>query len=154
MIRAFVSRAAVTAQVLSALLVLTVSIRFAYAGFRAALDSTRGLVRDAPPPHSSASKPRRNARPAAASASAAPGASAEPAATNAGAPLRVTLAVTSGPPRSEVYVNGRRVGHSPFLGDVSCKQGQPLRVEIVPEKGPLQRHVRVCTGTTIRISRP
>lgn len=68
-----------------------------------------------------------------------------------GAPLRLMLSVNVGPERSEVYVNGSRIGLSPYLGDYSCKQGEQLRVEIVPPKGALVTRSAACEGRTILI---
>ena len=68
--------------------------------------------------------------------------------------MSVTLGVTAGPPRSEVYVNGRRVGQTPFFGDMSCKAGLPLRVELVPPSGPPLTYERECLGGTLEISTP
>ncbi len=65
--------------------------------------------------------------------------------------LRLVISVTVGPPRSEVFVNGRRLGLSPYLGDFSCKRGEPLRVQIVPERGPLMTRRARCRGRTVRI---
>jgi hypothetical protein len=72
-------------------------------------------------------------------------------APDTGDSLRLTLSVTLGPPRSEVYVNGRRVGESPYLGDYACKRGEALRVEIVPEQESLIVRRAVCTGVTLFI---
>jgi hypothetical protein len=66
----------------------------------------------------------------------------------------MTLGVTAGPPRSDVYVNGRNVGQTPFLGDTSCKTGQEIRIEIVPPKGAPLAYVRDCTGGSLEISGP
>lgn len=67
------------------------------------------------------------------------------------APLRLMLSVLAGPERSEVYVNGSRVGYSPYLGDLSCKSGEKLRIEIVPQKAPLILRSATCEGTTLLI---
>lgn len=75
----------------------------------------------------------------------------ERATAQGGAPLRLMLSVNAGPERSEVYVNGSRIGMSPYLGDYSCKQGEQLRVEIVPPKGALVTRSASCEGRTILI---
>lgn len=75
----------------------------------------------------------------------------ERATAQVGAPLRLMLSVNAGPERSEVYVNGSRIGLSPYLGDYSCKQGEQLRVEIVPPQGALVTRSAACEGRTILI---
>lgn len=75
---------------------------------------------------------------------------AEPLPT--GEPLRVMLAVSAGAPRSEVYVNGSRLGLSPYLGDYTCKRGEKLKIEIVPvANAPLILREAVCEGKTLRV---
>jgi hypothetical protein len=71
--------------------------------------------------------------------------------SNEATPLRLMLSVLAGPEGSDVYVNGSRVGHSPYLGDVSCKSGEKLRIEIVPQKAPLLTRSATCEGTTLLI---
>ncbi|MET0410109.1 MAG: hypothetical protein ABW217_02380 [Polyangiaceae bacterium] len=70
-----------------------------------------------------------------------------------GEPLRLMLAVSAGAPRSEVYVNGSRLGLSPYLGDYTCKRGEKLKVEIVPAaaSAPLIVRDAVCEGKTLRV---
>ena len=68
-----------------------------------------------------------------------------------GAPLRLLLSVLVGPERSEVFVNGSRLGLTPYLGDLSCKQGEPLRVEVVPAHEGLISRSAICEGGTLLI---
>lgn len=68
-----------------------------------------------------------------------------------GSPLRLLLSVMAGPERSEVYVNGSRLGLSPYVGDYSCKQGEPLRIEIVPSRASLITRSATCEGQTLSI---
>jgi hypothetical protein len=68
-----------------------------------------------------------------------------------GTPLRLTLSVVAGPEHSEVYVNGSRLGSSPYLGDYTCKQGEPLRIEIVPRHEGLITRSAICEGRTLWI---
>lgn len=68
-----------------------------------------------------------------------------------GAPLRLMLSVVAGPERSEVFVNGSRLGMTPYLGDLSCKQGEPLRVEVVPAQQGLISRSAICEGRTLLI---
>jgi len=66
-------------------------------------------------------------------------------------PVRLTLSVAAGPERSEVYVNGSRLGWSPYVGDYTCKQGEQLRIEIVPTRGNLITRSATCEGRTLWI---
>ena len=77
-----------------------------------------------------------------------------PAKVASGRPTRLTLSVLWGPPRSEVYVNGRLVGHTPFLGDTSCKGGLPIRIELIGGEGAPLTYQRECLRGTIEIAGP
>lgn len=46
-----------------------------------------------------------------------------------------TLFVDLGPPRSEVFVDGVRVGHTPYAGSWSCKAGDEVRIHVLPRRG-------------------
>lgn len=46
-----------------------------------------------------------------------------------------TLFVDLGPPRSEVFVDGVRVGHTPYAGSWSCQAGDEVRIHVVPRRG-------------------
>ncbi len=71
-----------------------------------------------------------------------------------GEPVRLGLSISAGEPRSEVFVNGVRRGHTPFLGDVSCKIGEPLLIQVIPKQGALLVFERVCRPGTLSISKP
>jgi hypothetical protein len=76
-----------------------------------------------------------------------------PPAPESGAPketLQVTLVVTLGPERSEVWVNGVRVGQSPYVGDWTCRRDEPLRIEVLPPRGAPLHVERACTPGTVR----
>lgn len=68
-----------------------------------------------------------------------------------GQSVRVMLSVVVGPERSEVYVNGRLLGLSPYLGDFACKQGESLKIEIVPIRQALITRQAKCVGKTVLI---
>ena len=68
-----------------------------------------------------------------------------------GSSVRLMLSVVAGPERSEVYVNGSRLGLSPFLGDYSCKHGEELRIEVVPAHQALITRSATCEGQTLWI---
>ena len=143
----FFARMALAARFVAALLVAAASLRFGFAGFQEALESTEPSFASKPRSNSSVERPIVSAAPPSSSSPLEPGGAPAPD----GAPVRVTLAVTEAPARSEVYVNGRLVGHSPFLGDVSCKRGSEVRVEVVPAKRAPLVATRPCNGDTIRI---
>jgi hypothetical protein len=65
--------------------------------------------------------------------------------------LRLFLSVVVGPERSEVFVNGTRLGLSPYLGDFTCKEGEDLRVQVVPSRGALITRQAKCGGQTLLI---
>jgi hypothetical protein len=85
------------------------------------------------------------------SAVAAPVAREEEPDSRAGEPLRITLSVLAGPERSEVFVNGTRLGYSPYLGDYTCKRGEGLRIEVVPTRLPLIERRARCDGKNVLI---
>ncbi len=68
-----------------------------------------------------------------------------------GAPLRLMLSVTLGPERSEIFVNGTRLGLSPYLGDFTCKEGESLEIHVVPVHLPLLTRQAQCVGKTLLI---
>jgi hypothetical protein len=68
--------------------------------------------------------------------------------------VRMTLSVLVGGDRAGVYINGRRVGLTPFVGDVPCKRRSRLKIEVVPREGPAQTYVRRCRGGVERITQP
>ena len=142
-------QAAVTSRFIAAVLVTGVCVRFAVASVQHALVASSANVAENPAPHGTG-EPKTSAL---ASASVqvphgTPVASPPPT----GRPLRVTLGVNYGSARSEVYVNGSRVGNTPFLGDTSCKLGQSIRIEVVPPAGAPLTYVRECRGGSIEIT--
>jgi hypothetical protein len=148
----YVQRTAVVARVIAILLVTLVSLRLAVASVQRALTVSKGNFAEKPVRHADATP-----RPSASAAGAAPARSSAVSRVPAVAPgqsRRVTLGVSAGPPRSDVYVNGRKVGQTPFLGDTSCKTGQAIRIEIVPAKGAPLVYSRDCLGGALDISDP
>lgn len=68
-----------------------------------------------------------------------------------GKPVLVNLVVTAGG-RSEVYVDHDYVGKSPYIGDVSCKVGGRVTIQLVPAKGAPRTFKQKCVeGATIQI---
>lgn len=150
-LRRFVQRSAVVSRVVAILLVTLVSLRFSVASVQRALEVSQGNFAEKPVSHDESQRPAsvpKHANPES-RASAPP-----PAAVPPGQPRRVTLGVSAGPPRSDVYVNGRNVGQTPFLGDTSCKTGQAIRIEIVPKHGAPLVYSRDCTSGALQISEP
>lgn len=65
--------------------------------------------------------------------------------------VRLSLSVLAGPERSEVFVNGTRLGLSPYLGDFTCKEGEDLNVQVIPSRGALITRQAKCGGQTLLI---
>jgi hypothetical protein len=65
--------------------------------------------------------------------------------------LRLFLSVVVGPQRSDVFVNGARLGLSPYLGDLTCKEGEDLLVQVVPDRGAMITRQAKCGGQTLLI---
>jgi hypothetical protein len=149
--RVFLRRASDTSRTIASLLVVIVAARFSIAAEQAVQASSA----------SSEQQPKRHHLPPRPSASASPeeegptkpSGGVMPIAAN-GASVRINLGVTYGPPRSEVYVNGRVVGRTPFLGDMACKRGSTIHIQIVPDVEAPLTYDRECRGGTIEIETP
>lgn len=51
-----------------------------------------------------------------------------------------SILVDFGPPRSELFINGRKVGNTPYAGQIGCRDGDKIRVQVVPRVGlPLEK---------------
>ncbi len=102
---------------------------------------------------------RAGGPPEAPAASASGGPSASPLASSAGfastappgKPVRTRLSISAGPDRATLFVDGSRLGQIPYVGETSCRMGEKVIVEIVPQKGEKLRFERVCSGGTIRV---
>lgn len=99
----------------------------------------------------SAAEPRPTPRVAPPAAPRVPEPAPSAAKPSGGEPLRLMVAVVAGPARSDVYMNGSRIGSSPYVGDIACKRGEKLRFEIVPATGPVLERQALCEGKTLRI---
>lgn len=141
--RATLDRAGKGAQLLGGLLCAALGLRVM------TLAIGEAQARRAPVPEPVAEAPK--AKPGPATARERHRSAPERATAPTGAPLRLMLSVNAGPERSEIYVNGSRIGLSPYLGDYSCKQGEQLRVELVPPKGALVTRSATCEGQTLLI---
>lgn len=142
MIRDAVVRASGIAQVVAAGLLAVMGVRFGAAGVLYAmreraptLDAT-GAPPVRPPPSASAVVPL-------------------PAPTGgqvkSGAALRVSLVVSGGADQSELRVDGVKVGSTPYIGEVTCKAGDTVRIELLPPKGVPITHEKKCLPGTIRV---
>jgi hypothetical protein len=63
------------------------------------------------------------------------------------------LYVNVGPERSVVFVNGVRVGQTPFIGEVGCRTGDLVRVDVDPPSGVPQRFTGRCEGTVLSVKK-
>lgn len=147
MIREAIGRAADVSRFIAAGMLALCGARFAAMGIAFAVERSAGPVASAsnkpnlPPPV--ISRPVQSARPVV----------AKPP-VKAGTSLRLPLMVMAGPDRSEVLVDGVNVGNSPFVGEVTCKAGERIQIEMVPPKGLPRKFERMCTpGATLRIDR-
>lgn len=80
--------------------------------------------------------------------------SAEPprvASAAPGAPIQVQLLVNVGTERAEVFVDGSKVGSSPFVGTISCKAGAKVDIEVVITKGVVYGYERTCEPGPMRV---
>lgn len=63
-----------------------------------------------------------------------------------------TVWIQWGPPRSEVYLDGKRVGQTPYAGQYACVEGQFVKIQILPQGpvAPIEKMVP-CGASTIRL---
>jgi hypothetical protein len=148
MIRETVGRAADVARFIAFGMLAVCGGRFAATGIAYAVERSAG-----PAPASASAKP--NLPPPVVSR---PMQSAKPVATKppikAGTSLRLSLMVRAEPDRSEVLVDGVNLGKSPYVGEVTCKAGEKIEIQMIPPKGLPRRFERMCEpGATLRIDR-
>lgn len=75
-----------------------------------------------------------------------------PSASRATGVVRAIVYVAAGDgPRAEVFINGRRVGQTPFMGDLNCNPADPVKIELLPKKGAPWRRDMPCS-VEIRVS--
>lgn len=117
--------------------VLTAALRVAIVSFGATPPAPAGSASASAPPALSA------VIPVIASGSAPP--------APRGKAVRVRFSITAGPDRSDVYVDGSKLGQVPYLGDSSCRAGEPVSIEIVPKTGNKLKFERTCELGTIRV---
>lgn len=61
------------------------------------------------------------------------------------------LSVQVGPPRSELRVNGRFLGHTPFVGQIACEKGETVKLDVLPPRGMPKHYEIPCTGGEMRL---
>lgn len=115
--------------------------RFAFVAVTAAMAAEEDAPTDAPVQPASSARHRTPS-----SAAPSPVASAPP-----GAPIKVQLMVNVGTERGEVYVDGAKVGSSPFLGTISCNAGAKVDIEVMITKGVVYGYERTCQPGTMRV---
>jgi hypothetical protein len=77
-----------------------------------------------------------------------------PSAPRSGPSVRMSISVLVGGDRAEVFIAGRKVGLTPFLGDVPCKRPSEVAIEVVPAQGPPLTFTRRCRAGLTRITEP
>ncbi len=144
MIRAAIARAATVAQFSAAVLVFAASARFTVT---AITDTVRDTAPDMVP---SAIKDR----PVVTAQPPAPRPVPKPRGpvVKKGKSLRIPVVVSIGDDRSVVRINDTEVGHSPYVGEVSCKAGETVRIELVPKNGTKRQFLRECAPRAIRLT--
>lgn len=136
-----VSRVAPAARTVAALTVVALVARFAMVTVQAATESS---PRPAPTPRAAAS----NAQPP--PSTAAPRVSASGSVAQ-GTLIRTTVVVNVDPPRSEVSIDDAKVGRTPYLGDITCRVGEPVHVLVTLDRGAKLVFDRSCAPGTIHI---
>ncbi len=144
--RAAIGRAAATAQLAAAAMLVVLAVRFSVSAVIRSVAVTNPVLDPSP---------NAGAPPAPSVATAKP--KPPPPPDNvphaaAGSSLRVPMVVSVAPDRSELYVNGVRVGRTPFLGEVSCKAGEKVKIQVVPPRGTPKSYERLCVPGTLRVS--
>ena len=68
-----------------------------------------------------------------------------------GSVIRTTIVVNVDPPRSEVTIDGARVGRTPYVGDVVCRAGEQVAVRVALDRGATMVFDRPCLPGTIHV---
>lgn len=142
MIRGAVIRASGVAQLVAAGTLALVGARFGTAGVLFAvreraptLDSATAPAPPPPPPLSASAAPPRPAG----------------SVVKSGTTLRLPLVVTAGPDRSELRVDGVKVGNTPYVGEITCRAGERIKLDILPPKGNPTTFEKSCVPGTLRL---
>lgn len=142
--RAGIAVASSVARLAAALLVFVATARFALSAVtgtvaRTAPELVPSAIQDRP--IVTADPPRPAPKPPPAGPTAVRGAS-----------LRIPIVISVGKDRSEVRINGTEVGHSPYVGEVSCKAGETIRIELIPKTGTSKQFLRECAPGAVRLT--
>lgn len=65
---------------------------------------------------------------------------------------RIYVAIHQGPARTEVRLNGVTLGHTPYVGEITCRHGETLEFILLPPQGIPRRSLHVCDRTEISIT--
>ena len=61
--------------------------------------------------------------------------------------------VLSMPAGAEVWIDGQRRGTTPFFGNVTCREGAEVTIDVVaPERRPWRRAVPCRQGQTLKVT--
>lgn len=138
-----IERVAIAARALGAIGVLVIAGRFAFVSAKAATTAapTEAPSGSAPPARGSERAPitERPGEPR-----PVPG---------KGKIVRVTAMITLPPDQSEIFIDGARIGRTPYMGDVECEAGKRVRVKLVPPKGPTVELDRSCDSKDLEITK-
>ncbi len=63
------------------------------------------------------------------------------------------LYIDVGAERSKVFVNGSYVGHTPYIGEVGCRVGELVEVDVDPPVGLPLHFTGRCEGTTLTVKK-
>jgi hypothetical protein len=143
MSRAVLGRASSVAQLVAAGTLALVGVRFGGEGILYAVHSRAPVLDSA--------KPAPPAPPAPPASTPAPAPTPRGPTAKHGAALRLSLVVSTGAQRSAVIVDGVTVGHAPYIGEVTCKAGEKVKIDLLPPKGTPKRFERLCAPGGLRI---
>lgn len=143
--RTLVQKIAAASRVSAAALVAVASVRFAVVAVEAAVEEDQK-----PETASAAPAPTTSSRGRPPGASQSGDRPSRPPAPP-GAPIQVQLLVNVGNERSELYIDGVKIGSSPYLGTISCDAGKKLAIEVLITKGVVYSYERTCEPGTIRV---
>lgn len=132
-------------RLVAAAIVAVACIRFAAVAVETA------MAEDQKPPTAAPPAPSSGRVRAPGSAQPAPTTQPDKPPSPPGAPIKVQLLVNVGTERSEVYVDGAKIGSSPYVGTISCRTGDKLDIEVVITKGVVYGYERTCEPGTIRV---
>ncbi len=129
----------------AAALVALACARFAYVSTAAA------FAEDEKPQVAAPTQPPSPGRERTPSSAAPPASVTPPTPPPPGETVRAQLMVNVGTERAEVFVDGAKVGSSPYLGTISCRKGAKLDIEVVITKVVVYGYERTCEAGTIRV---